>query len=121
MDFAEQTDSLKFLIRDRDAKYTDAFDAVFAAVGMRIIKTPVQAPRANATCERWIATSGASAPTASSSPAVDTSTTRSANASITTTPTGRTGHSASDHPRARFTKRQRTPIPASEDATGSAA
>jgi putative transposase len=56
MDFAERTDSLKFLIRDRDAKYTDAFDAVFAAAGMRIIKTPVQAPRANATCERWIAT-----------------------------------------------------------------
>jgi transposase InsO family protein len=56
MDFAERTDSLKFLIRDRDVKYTDAFDAVFAAAGMRIITTPVQAPRTNAACERWIAT-----------------------------------------------------------------
>ena len=54
MDFAERTDSLKFLIRDRDAKYTDAFDAVFAAARIRIITTPVQAP--SATCERWIAT-----------------------------------------------------------------
>ena len=55
MDLGERTDGLKFLIRDRDAKYTDAFDAVFTAAGMRIITTPVQAPRANAICERWIA------------------------------------------------------------------
>ena len=34
---------------------TGAFDAVFTAAGMRIITTPVQAPRANAICERWIA------------------------------------------------------------------
>ena len=54
-DLGERTNGLKFLIRDRDAKYTGAFDAVFTAAGMRIIKTPVQAPRANAICERWIA------------------------------------------------------------------
>src|ERR1019366_7514418 len=60
MDCGERTGGLKFLIRDRDAKYTDAFDAVFTAAGMQINTTPVQAPRANAICERWIATAGAS-------------------------------------------------------------
>ena len=55
MDSGERTDGLKFLIRDRDAKYTDAFDAVFTAADIRIITTPVQAPRANTICERWTA------------------------------------------------------------------
>jgi len=55
MHLAEQADGLKFLIHDRDAKFTAASDAVFTAIGVRIIKTPVQAPRANAIAERWIA------------------------------------------------------------------
>jgi hypothetical protein len=55
MDLRGSADSLKFLIRDRDTKFTAAFGAVFTAIGVRIIKTPVQAPRANAIAERWIA------------------------------------------------------------------
>jgi putative transposase len=55
MNLEDHADGLKFLIRDRDAKFSAAFDAVFAAVGIRIIRTPVQAPRANAVAERWIA------------------------------------------------------------------
>ena len=56
MDLADQANTVKFLIRDRDTKYTASFDAVFAAEGTRIIKSPVRAPRANAICERVIGT-----------------------------------------------------------------
>jgi transposase InsO family protein len=55
MNLEDHTQGLKFLIRDRDAKFTAAFDAVFAAAGVRIIEAPIQAPRANAIAERWIA------------------------------------------------------------------
>ncbi len=44
MSLDDQAATLKFLIRDRDAKFTAAFDAVFAAIGVQIVKTPVQAP-----------------------------------------------------------------------------
>jgi hypothetical protein len=48
--------AFNFLIRDRDAKFTRAFDDVWRATGAEIIRTPVQAPNANAVAERWIGT-----------------------------------------------------------------
>jgi len=54
MDLDERAESIKFLLRDRDTKFTADWDAVFTAAGSRILRTPVQAPRANAIMERWI-------------------------------------------------------------------
>jgi putative transposase len=46
----------RFLIHDRDTKFSHAFDEVFRSEGMNVIRTPVQAPNANAHAERWVRT-----------------------------------------------------------------
>jgi putative transposase len=56
MELVDKALAVKFVIRDRDTKFTSSFDAVFAADGIRTIKSPVRAPRANAICERVIGT-----------------------------------------------------------------
>jgi len=54
MDLDDRGQRPRLLIHDRDAKFSRAFDAVFHGDGIRVIRTPVQAPNANAHIERWV-------------------------------------------------------------------
>jgi putative transposase len=56
MDREDRVGQLRFLVRDRDttSTFTVAFDAVVAAAGVRVLRTPTWAPRANADAERWV-------------------------------------------------------------------
>jgi putative transposase len=56
MDPGERAASFRFLIRDRDSRFTAAFDAVFSGNGTRVIKTPVRSPRVNSRGERFVGT-----------------------------------------------------------------
>jgi putative transposase len=52
----QRFEDIRFLIRDRGSNFTSSFDAVFQTTGTTILRTAVQAPRMNATCERLVGT-----------------------------------------------------------------
>jgi putative transposase len=52
----DEQQPFRFLVHDRDSKFSHAFDEVFRTEGTRVIRTPVQAPNANAHAERWVRT-----------------------------------------------------------------
>jgi putative transposase len=56
MRLADRQGSFRFLLHDRDSKFSGPFDEVFRSEGMKIIRTPIRAPNANAYAERWVGT-----------------------------------------------------------------
>ena len=56
MDLGECASRFKSLVRDRDTKFTAAFEGVFAGNGTRVIRTPVRSPRADSFAERFVGT-----------------------------------------------------------------
>jgi putative transposase len=59
MDLDDRGVSIRFLLRDHDAKFSHGFDDVFGSEGGQILRTPIRAPKANAHAERWVQTARA--------------------------------------------------------------
>ena len=97
-DLGDRVERLRFLIRDRDAKFVAGFDTVFTTEQITIIRTPVRAPRANAVAERWIGTLRRECTDRILILGHRHLTTVLGPISTTTTPIGPTAPSTNDHP-----------------------
>ncbi len=122
MSLAEQEERTRFLIRDRDRKFTAAFDEVFRSEGIRVIRAPIAAPRAKAHAERWVGSVRRECLDRILIVSRTTSSGYCASTSRTTTRIGRTARSSSSrHSSSRLPSQRMTASAASVGATDSAA
>ena len=117
--FTDALGRMRFLIRNRDSKFTAAFDEVFRSEGITVIRTPVQAPQANAYAERFVRTVRDECLDGSRSSAAAISNTSCGSTSITTSATTPTADSRCGPPN-QHTRNGR-PAVTSAAATASAA
>jgi hypothetical protein len=124
MQFGDEYVRPRFLVRDRDSKFTRDFDEVFRSEGIRVIKAPVRAPKARAHAERWVGSVRCECLDRLLIVAGVTFSTSSRTTGPTTTSTGRTARSASGHRSASFRratrKRPRRDRPRSPPTPGAA-
>jgi putative transposase len=124
MDLGDRAQRPRFLIHDRDAKFSRAFGAVFHGEGMRVIRTPLKAPNANAHIERWVGSARRECLDWLLISAAASSSVSSASMSATTTSTGRTARSTWKRPSRSRSRRCEATLPhqplRSDGATSSA-